>query len=69
MRLDEIREYLSKVRPEKPADVGQVWVRYEIAPGLEVNVRRDVDEAKRDRIDEIVRLAGQLMKEGKENEE
>lgn len=69
MRLDEIRAYLSNERPETNKNVGNVWIRYEIAAGIELQVRREVDETHRDRIGEILRFAAQLIKEGEKHED
>jgi len=69
MRLDEIGAYLRKGRSETNKNVGNVWIRYEIAAGIELQVRRDVDETHRDRIGEILRFAAQLIKEGGKRED
>lgn len=69
MRLEDIRGYFQKMVPEKPLNIGQVWVTYEIMPGFEINVRRDIDESRRYTIDEIIKFADGLMKnEGGNNE-
>ena len=69
MKLEDIRGYFRMAVPEKPLNVGQVWVKYEIMPGFEINVRRDIDESQRYAIDELIRIAGRLMKkEGGDDE-
>lgn len=44
--------------PESPRDV---WVRYEITPGLEINIRRDIEEDQRRKIDDIIRIAREIL--------
>lgn len=70
MRLEDIREYFRTAAPEKPVNVGQLWVKYEIVPGFEMNVSRDLDESRRHAIDELIRIASRLMRrEGGDNED
>ena len=44
--------------PESPRDV---WVRYEITPGLEINIRRDIEEDKKRKVDDIIRIAREIL--------
>lgn len=41
----------------------QVWARYDIAPGVEINVRRDVESSAARKVDELIRTAKSIMKE------
>jgi multidrug efflux pump subunit AcrA (membrane-fusion protein) len=57
MNLAAIIDYL---KGEKTADQGysrDVWVKYEIMPGIEISVRRDVEERESKKVFEIVRVA------------
>lgn len=69
MSLSAIRAHLqgdqSAAAPPPRRDV---WVRYRIAPGVEVNVRRDVEERLGRSIAEIIRMARILTKEDSDHE-
>lgn len=43
-----------------------VWVKYTIAPGLEINVSRDLEQKEGKSITEIIKTARALLKEGGE---
>ncbi|MDP2156938.1 MAG: MerR family transcriptional regulator [Nitrospirota bacterium] len=46
-----------------------IWVRFDIAPGIEISVRKDREERDRKRINEIVRMAKAIAEqEGSERE-
>ena len=68
MTLSLIREQLRG--PETPAAPysRDVWVRYEIMPGMEITVRRDLEEKEARRIAQLVRIARTTMKEGSHHE-
>ena len=68
MGLMAIAKYLEggEVREENYSR--DIWIRYEIAPGLEISVRRDIEEAEGKKISEIVRIAKSVMREGKTDE-
>jgi DNA-binding transcriptional MerR regulator len=42
------------------------WTRFNLVPGLEMNVRRDVEERHRRKLGEIIRLARLLIEEGRD---
>jgi len=42
-----------------------IWVKYEILPGLEINVRRYIEEREGKKIFEIAMIAKSIIKEGK----
>lgn len=46
----------------------EVWARYEVVPGLELNVSRDLEDKKRKKIAEILRIARSLLKEDESHE-
>ncbi len=68
MGLMAIAKYLEggEVREENYSR--DIWIRYEVAPGLEISVRRDLEEAEGKKISEIVRVAKSVMREGKDDE-
>jgi len=38
-----------------------VWIKYEIAPGLEINVRREIEQEHKKRIEDILKIAKQML--------
>jgi DNA-binding transcriptional MerR regulator len=46
----------------------EVWAKTEIVPGVEISVRRDMEERSGRRIAEIIRLARTILKEDIDNE-
>ncbi|MFC2145627.1 MerR family transcriptional regulator [Actinomycetota bacterium] len=44
--------------PESPRDV---WIKYEISPGLEINIKRDIEEKQKRKIDDIIRVAREIL--------
>jgi DNA-binding transcriptional MerR regulator len=58
LRLRTIRERLAGSPPEPAPPVSrEVWARHAVAPGLEIHVRRDVEERLGRAVQELVRLA------------
>ena len=47
MKLSSIVQYFKGGDVQEATYARDVWVKYEIAPGLEINVRRDVEEKRR----------------------
>jgi DNA-binding transcriptional MerR regulator len=69
MSLSVIRGHLQGGQAARvPSMQRDVWVRYEIAPGVEVNVRRDVEDRLGRNIAEIIRMARILAKEESDHE-
>jgi len=44
-----------------PQSKRDVWVKYEIAPGLEINIRRDIEKKQKRKIDDIIRVARKIL--------
>jgi len=42
----------------------QVWVKYTVAPGIEIEIARELEETERRRVAEIVRVARAILNEG-----
>ena len=63
MRLSVIIGYLKRGEVKEAKYLRDVWVKYEIIPGLEITVRRDIEEKEGKRIFEIVRIAKSIIKE------
>jgi DNA-binding transcriptional MerR regulator len=53
-----IENRIYELPPESPRNV---WARYEIAPGLEISVRRDIEEKQKRKIDDIIRIAREIL--------
>jgi hypothetical protein len=46
----------------------EVWVKYAVTPGLEINVRRDLEQLESKKIFEIIKIARALLEEKSGNE-
>lgn len=73
LRLSAIIEYLKKgivsekrtfAKAQLVPSGREVWVQYEIAPGVVLSVRRDIEEQNNRKVSEIVRLAKTVIQEG-----
>ena len=45
------------------AEQRDVWIRYRVVPGFEINVTRELEEKERRKIAEMLRIARSLLKE------
>jgi DNA-binding transcriptional MerR regulator len=52
------------LRPER-----QIWIRYPIEQGIEIQISRDLEEQDRKKVAEIVRIAKSILKKGGEQDE
>ena len=68
MRLSSIVQYLKGGKRQEEGFVRDVWVKYEIAPGLEINVRRDFEERDGKKVLEIIRTVKSIAKEERDEE-
>jgi DNA-binding transcriptional MerR regulator len=68
--LSRIAEVNRSVRAEtvEAAPAAQPWVRYEVAPGVEVHVSRDVEQRAGRTVLELLRAARSIMKEGMDDD-
>ena len=65
LKLASIQEVLRKEEQlEVTYPEREVWVKYPIAPGIEIHVSRDAEERKRKSIAEIVRIARSISDAG-----
>jgi len=44
-----------------PRSKREVWVKHEIAPGLEINIKRDLEKKQKRKIDDIIRVAREIL--------
>lgn len=63
MKLSSIVQYFKEGDVQEATYTRDVWVKYEIAPGLELNVRRDVEEREGKKVLEIIRTSKSIVKE------
>jgi len=65
LKLASIQEVLrSEERLPIAGPERQVWIKYSIAPGIEIHVSRDSEEKKRKNIADIIRIAKSILKAG-----
>ena len=64
LRMSEIQHVREKAEEPEPAARREVWVRVPVEPGLEIHVSRDLEERKRKKVQEIIRLARTVLKGG-----
>lgn len=67
--LNVIKRLLGSDSAAEILHVRETWARYQIAPGLEVCVRQDVEASSGRELSEIVSFATSVMKEGREDEQ
>jgi DNA-binding transcriptional MerR regulator len=64
--LTAIMELLKAGEPEPVSYPREVWVKYQVIPGLEISVRRDLEQQENKKITEIIKIARALFEEKKE---
>jgi DNA-binding transcriptional MerR regulator len=69
LSLEEIRDRVGEVpRPSPELGAGAAWRRWEIVPGLELQVREDLDAAHARLARTLLGVARQLLAESREHE-
>jgi len=68
MNLAAITAMLKSGKVPFESYVRDVWVKYEISPGIEISVRKDVEEGNRKMIFDMIRVAKSITKEGSKDE-
>ena len=68
MRLSSIIEYLKGGEAQEEGFVRDIWVKYEIAPGIEINIRRDVEEREGKKVLEIIKTVKSIVREEPDEE-
>lgn len=68
-RLAAIQEILLEGKRTVVAESRELWVRYRIGPGLEISVSRDLEDAERRKVDDLVRIARMFFFNGGKNDE
>jgi len=67
-KLSEIADLSRTVGSEvvEAAPAPQTWVHYQVAPGVELHVSRDVEREETRKVLELLRVARSIMKEDKD---
>ena len=68
LNLSSIVKYLQGREPEVKDYSRDIWIKYQIIPGIELSVRKDIEEKERKKVSDIVRLAESIAKEDLRNE-
>jgi len=63
LKLEIIKKYLKQEQIQKIDYPRDIWAKYEIAPGLEIHVRRDLEERAGKKIFDIIKVAKSIIKE------
>ena len=66
--IASMARFLEKEEPEQALPQREIVVRYDIAPGVEVSVSRDVETREQRKIEDLVRIARSIMKGEKGHE-
>lgn len=68
MSLTTIKRLLPASAVAEMPQAREVWAKYDIAPGIEINVRRDIESSISRKVDELIRTAKSIMKEESDDE-
>jgi len=61
LELSAIQEYLRKGTAPKTHIIRELWIRYPLGRGLEIQVSHDLEEQERRKIEEIIRVAKSIL--------
>ena len=64
LRLSAIFEMLRETTAPGPGQERMIWVRYEVAPGIEIHVERGLEERIGREVAEVVRVAKSILNKG-----
>lgn len=68
INLTAIINYLRAGKVERESYARDIWARYEIIPGIEISVRRDVEEKESKKIFKIIKVAKSIARESIKDE-
>ena len=63
LNLATIAGLIKKEELNTVENIRNIWVRYEIVPGMEISISRDLEETSRRKIEEIIKVARLLLEE------
>jgi DNA-binding transcriptional MerR regulator len=69
VRLSAIVELLSGGGGAQVPSERELWIRYEIEPGLEIHIERGLEEGRRADLEEVVRVARSILTKGVQADE
>lgn len=61
--LAAIAELLQAEKFELAIPSRDIWIRYSIMPGLEINIKRELEQSKHKAISEIIKISKALLEE------
>ncbi|TAN41960.1 MAG: MerR family transcriptional regulator [Nitrospirae bacterium] len=69
MNLASITEYLKHGSADTDkVSLREVWSKYEIAPGIEISIRGDIEDIHRRKVSQIIQVARAIAKEDSSDE-
>ena len=63
LTLAAIGELLQDEEFEPAVSSREIWIRYSIVPGLEINIKRELEQSKQKTISEIIKISKALLEE------
>ncbi len=63
MKLASIVDYFKEKKEVASIYRRDIWVKYEILPGLEISVEKNLEEQEKKKVFEIIRVAKSIMQE------
>ena len=63
LTLAAISELLQTEEFEPAISSREIWIRYSIMPGLEINIKRELEQSKQKAISEIIKISKALLEE------
>ncbi|MFC1947870.1 MerR family transcriptional regulator [Chloroflexota bacterium] len=63
LTLAAIGELLQAEESEPAVSYRDIWIRYSIIPGLEINIKRELEQSKQKAISEIIKISKALLEE------
>jgi DNA-binding transcriptional MerR regulator len=68
LSLAAISQSMKSSEADKVDDSREVWVKYQVTPGLELNIRRDLEQLENKKIHEFISMARVLFEEKNEKQ-
>jgi DNA-binding transcriptional MerR regulator len=68
LSLATILKSLKTGEAESPSSSREVWIKYEVVPGFDINVRRELEQQESKKIIETIRVARAILEEKNKNE-
>ena len=62
MKLAAVQELFSRGKKMEPSSSREVWIKYPLTPGIEINVQREFEEKEGKLVTEIIRVVQSILK-------